>query len=320
MKRATIVTGVAAAALVAAAVPLAAGAQRLPGDAQATAAAGLVAGTGQGDPLQGVARYLRTRAGSVQVSVYDRATGRTYLLRHGPSLPQYTASIVKVDIMAMWLRRYQHKPGTIPSSLPYSIQFLMQNMITVSDNSATTGLFYFAGGCKTLTLFNTLIPTRHTAVGCETPTYYGWGNTTTAASDQAAIVRTFAYPNRVLSTDARNYGLHLMESVVPAQRFGVTCGPWGTVCQPPDYATPVPGVTVALKNGWKFLPSCPQQDQTCPWQVNSIGWVSGKGRDYVLAVLTTNDPPVDGASGMDYGIHTIQGVSMRVWNNLAPEG
>ena len=318
MKRVTIVGGIAAFALLAAVAPLAAAAQRLPVGAAATAAAGPAAGTGQANPFQGVARYLRTRDGSVQVAVYDRATGRTYLLLHGPLLPQYTASIVKVDIMAMWLRRYQHKPGTIPSSLPYSIQFLMQNMITVSDNSATTGMFYFGGGCKRLTLFNTLIPTRHTTVGCETPTYYGWGNTTTTASDQAAIVRTFAYPNRVLSADARDYGLHLMESIVPAQRFGVTCGPWGTECQPPDYATPDPAVTVALKNGWKYVPSCPQQDQTCPWQVNSIGWVSGKGRDYVLAVLTTNDPPVNGASGMDYGIHTIQGVSTRVWNNRAP--
>jgi hypothetical protein len=319
MKRATIIAGIIAAALLAAAAPSVAAAQRPSGGrAKASAAADAAATQAERSPLRGIARYLRTRAGSVQVAVYDRASGRTYLLLHGPLVPQYTASIVKPDVMAMWLWRYQHKPGTIPSNLPYSIQFLMQNMITVSDNSATTGLFYFGGGCRALTLFNTLIPTRHTTVGCETPTYYGWGNSTTTASDQTAIVRTFAYPNRVLSADARSYGLHLMESVIPAQRFGVTCGPWGTQCQPPDYATPVPGVTVALKNGWKFVPSCPQQDQTCPWQVNSIGWVNGEGRDYVLAVLTTNDPPVDGASGMEYGITTIQGVSVRVWNNLEP--
>ncbi len=131
-------------------------------------------------------------------------------------------------------------------------------------------------------------------------------------------MRTFAYPNRVLPADARKYGLQLMESVVPTQRWGVTCGPWGPVCEPPNFAQPVPGVTVALKNGWKYVPSCPQQDKTCPWQVNSIGWVQGKGRDYVLAVLTTNDPPVMGGSGMDYGITTVQGVSQRVWQNLIP--
>lgn len=51
---------------------------------------------------QGIAAYLRNRRGSEQVALFDRATGRTYLLAYGPRLPQYTASIVKVDIMAMW--------------------------------------------------------------------------------------------------------------------------------------------------------------------------------------------------------------------------
>jgi hypothetical protein len=97
-------------------------------------------------PLRGIRGYLRTRQGVVQVAVYDRFTGRTYLLSNGPDT-QYTASIVKADILAKWLRRYQHKPGLIPASLPYSIQYLMTNMITVSDNSAATGLFYFGGGC-----------------------------------------------------------------------------------------------------------------------------------------------------------------------------
>jgi len=270
---------------------------------------------GASHPLRGVAAYLSSREGVVQVAVYDRHTGRTSVLSTGRAT-QYTASIVKADILAMWLRRYQSRPGRIPASIPYSIQFLMRNMITVSDNSAATGLFYFGGGCGALTLFNMLIPTRATTVGCETPTYYGWGNTTTTARDQTAIVRTFAYRNHVLAPAARSYGLSLMESVIPSQRFGVTCGPWGTTCDPPDYATPVPGVTVALKNGWKFVPTCPAQDQTCPWQVNSIGWVRGQGRNYVLAVLTTDDPAGPGNFGFDYGITTIQGVSRLVWSNL----
>ena len=163
-------------------------------------------------------------------------------------------------------------------------------MITMSDNVAATSLFYFGGGCAKLTEFNTLIPTSETKVGCETPTYYGWGNTTTTAADQMAIVKTLAYDNNVLTPSARAYGLHLMESVTPTQRWGVTCGPWGTVCNGPDYADPVPGVTVALKNGWKYDPACVKQDESCPWQVNGMGWVEGKDRNYALAVLTTDDP------------------------------
>ncbi|MGH3398491.1 MAG: serine hydrolase [Streptosporangiaceae bacterium] len=270
---------------------------------------------GTGGPLAGVASYLRTRSGVVQVALYNRRNGRTYLLQTAGAT-QYTASIVKADILARWLRRYQSKPGVIPASIPYSIRYLMTNMITMSDNSAATGLFYFGGGCTALTRFNTLIPTRDTTVGCETPDYYGWGNTTTSAADQAAIIRTFAYPGPVLSPAARAYGLHLMESVIPTQRWGVSCGPWGSSCAPPDYAQPVPGVTVALKNGWKFVPTCTRQDDSCPWQVNSIGWVRGQGRDYVLAVLTTDDPAAPGTQGLDYGITTIQGVSQLIWGNL----
>jgi hypothetical protein len=51
--------------------------------------------------------------------------------------------------------------------------------------------------------------------------------------------------------------------------------------------------------------------------VNSIGWVRGQGRNYVLAVLTTDDPAGPGTAGLDYGISTIQGVSQRIWANLA---
>ena len=297
------------------AVPAAAGRGGPPGS---TAVSGWGAGpaAAPGGPLRGVGAYLRSRKGTVQVAVFNSRTRRTYLLSDGRAA-QYTASIVKADILAKWLRRYQARPGTIPASVPYSIKYLMQNMITISDNVASTALFYFGGGCTALTRFNRLIPTRHTTVGCETPTYYGWGNTVTTASDQSRIVRTFAYPSPVLAPDARAYGLSLMESITPAQRWGVSCGPWGTDCDPPDYAHPVAGVTVALKNGWKYVPTCTAQDERCPWQVNSIGWVHGKGRDYVLAVLTTNNPAGPANFGFNYGISTIQGVSERVWYNLA---
>jgi hypothetical protein len=268
-------------------------------------------------PFRGVLDYLHTRQGVAQIALFDKVTGQTYLLSEGPNT-QYTASIVKADVLAMWLRHYQSTPGSIPSNVPYSIQYLMQNMITMSDNVAATSLFYFGGGCAALTQFNTLIPTSDTKVGCESPTYYGWGNTTTTAADQVAIVKALAYDNDILTANARDYGLHLMESVTPKQRWGVTCGPWGTTCNGPDYADPVAGVTVALKNGWKYVPTCTKQDESCPWQVNSMGWVQGKDRDYVLAVLTTDDQAGKDLYGFDYGIATIQGVSQRVWDNLAP--
>ena len=241
--------------------------------------------------LDGVCELLETREGVVEAALYDSESDRTYKVRTGTAT-QYTASIVKVDILAEWLRTYDRQGARFPEDIPYSIQYLFGRMIQNSDNAAATALFSFGGGCNALTDFNRLIPMPSTQVGCETATYYGWGNTKTTAADQARLMRMYAYgkPNGVLSADARIYGRRLMQGVEPDQRFGVSCGPWGDVCEKPTYAPPDPDVTVALKNGWKTLPDCSKPIPQCPWQVNSTGWVSGKGRDYVLTVLTTGDP------------------------------
>jgi hypothetical protein len=269
-------------------------------------------------PLDGICEYLAGREGVFQVALYDKKADRFYRLSTGDE-KQYTASIVKADILAKWLRNLQKDRAKIPGDIPYSIKYLMQNMIQHSDNVAATSLFYFGGGCEGLTRFNRLIPLDDTKVACETQSYYGWGNTTTTAADQVDLMKVFAYdkPKRVLQDDARDYGLQLMENIQPDQRFGVSCGPWGTSCSPPNYAQPVDGVTVALKNGWKTLPTCSQPIDQCPWQVNSNGWVQGQGRNYVLSVLTTDDPVgTGGVYGFNYGIDTIQNVSQRVWDNL----
>jgi hypothetical protein len=83
-----------------------------------------------------------------------------------------------------------------------------------------------------------------------------------------------------------------MESVEADQAWGVSAG--------------VPtGVTVALKNGW-----LPLEDDG-DWQVNSIGWVDGDGRNYLIAVLTKNNDTEQS------GITTVEGLSTLVWNALA---
>lgn len=114
--------------------------------------------------------------------------------------------------------------------------YLAKRMIEASDNAAATALFYFGGGCEALRNFNRLIPLRATEVGCESANYYGWGNTTTTAADQVALMRVFAYgaPQHVLHRDARIYGLHLMESVQPDQRWGDQLRSMGHFVRRPD--------------------------------------------------------------------------------------
>lgn len=317
---------------------------------------------GTAAPFDGVCDYLAGREGVVQAAIFDDKTDQTYLLTTGDDV-QYTASIVKVDILAKWLNGYQRRGVKIPDEIPFSIRYLMGRMIQNSDNAATTGLFHFGGGCRTLTSFNRLIPMNDTKVGCESDNYYGWGNTQTTAADQLRLMKIYAYGARqnvppgatrrtlnkckrikkamkrracarriirksdriarmpVLSRASRAYGLGLMQNVEPDQRFGITCGPWGSTCDSPNWAVPDPDVTVSLKNGWKTLPTCADPIPQCPWQVNSTGWVTGKGRDYALSVLTTRDPVGTGDTyGFNYGIETIQGISKQVWSNLGPQG
>ena len=57
-----------------------------------------------------------------------------------------------------------------------------------------------------------------------------------------------------------------------------------------------------MKNGWLPVGG--------GWTVNSIGWVSGFGRNYLIAVTTQGDP------SMGYGIDSITMVAAAAWNTL----
>jgi hypothetical protein len=107
------------------------------------------------------------------------------------------------------------------------------------------------------------------------------------------LLKTIAYPNALLDDASRDYELNLMTNVDPSQAWGVSAGV-------------ASGVTVALKNGWLPLDSG-------KWQVNSVGYVNGEGRDYLIVVLTNgNDTEAD-------GIDAVEGLSSLVWQELAPE-
>ena len=64
---------------------------------------------------------------------------------------------------------------------------------------------------------------------------------------------------------------------------------------------------VALKNGW-----LPLGAGNSDWQINSVGWVSGDGRNYLMAVLSTGNP------SEQYGIDTLNHLGAMVWSALAP--
>jgi beta-lactamase class A len=241
------------------------------------------------DPLVGAAAsYVSQRTGTVLAAVYDVQTGQTWHL--GEGRPQAAASVVKLDILETLLA--QRSPG-----LSAADNSLAQLMIEDSDNDAATSLWYAAGGAAGLQAYNEAAgltgTTPSPCVECAGFAWPGWGLTTTVPDDQITLLKELIEPGALLTPAERDYALSLLENITPSQRWGVSGG--------------VPAqVTVALKNGW--LPLDPANTD---WQVNSVGWISGDGSDYLMAVLSTGNPTEQ------YGIDTIDQLAALVWTAMS---
>lgn len=243
------------------------------------------------DPLAGAAAsYAAGRAGTTLAAVYDIKTSQSWRLGDGRA--QAEASVVKLDILETLLARHGG------AGLSSGDQSLSRLMIEDSDNDAATSLWYEAGASAGIGAYNDKAGlTRTTPSRCVTCAGFpwpGWGLTTTVPYDQLMLLKQLVAPgpHPLLSPAQRSYVLSLMENVTPDQRWGISGG--------------VPaGVTVALKNGW-----LPLNDANTNWQVNSVGWVSGAGRDYLIAVFSTGNPTEQ------YGIDTINALSSDIWKAM----
>jgi hypothetical protein len=259
--------------------------------ARAALAPGSSMGPPHANPLSGAAAaWVAGRSGTVRAAVYDVATGQSWRLGDGPA--QAEASVVKLDILEALLAR-----GGV-SGLAAADKSLASSMIEDSDNDAATSLWDEAGGAGGLTAYNDRAGLTRTTpsacVTCEGFPWPGWGLTTSVPYDQLVLLRQLVVPGErpLLSPAARSYALSLLEHIAPGQRWGVSAG--------------VPaGVTVALKNGW-----LPLDGLNSNWQVNSVGWISGDGRDYLIAVFST------GTATEKYGIATISQLSRLVWSAM----
>lgn len=234
--------------------------------------------------------YVSDRSGTVTAAVYDVTTGQTWTF--GSAKPQAEASIVKLNILETLYA--QHRTGS--GELSASDTSLAENMMEDSDNDSATSLWDTVGGSSQIASFNTSAGLTHTepstCVQCPDFPWPGWGLSTTTPTDQLALLRELIKPSSLLTDAQRDSALKLMENVAPSQRWGVSGG--------------VPSeAKVALKDGW-----LPLNEDNTNWQINSIGWVSGSGRDYLMAVLTTGNP------SEQYGIDTINQLSTLVWQHL----
>jgi beta-lactamase class A len=244
--------------------------------------------SGRADPFgRDATAYVSGRTGMVTAAVYDVTTGQTWTF--GSSKPQAEASVVKLNILEALYARHG-------SGLSESDTSLTREMMEDSDNDAATTLWYEAGGPSRIASFNTSAGLTHTepssCVQCPDFPWPGWGLSTTTPTDQLTLLRELIKPSALLTGTERNSALQLMENVAPSQRWGVSGG--------------VPAqATVALKDGW-----LPLNSTSTDWQINSVGWVSGSGRNYLMAVLTTGNP------SEQYGIDTTNQLGALVWQHL----
>jgi hypothetical protein len=224
---------------------------------------------------------MRGRSSLVGLAVDDRRTGVTCKYHGGWHFD--SASVVKVTILSALLRKLQQEHRGLTAQQ----KTLATEMITLSDNDAATALWNQTGRAS-LQKFLTLAGMTQTHLG---PGGY-WGLTQITAHDELTLLKLLTSTNSVLTNANRDYVLGLMARVVSYERWGVPAG------APTD-------LTVHVKNGWLPQP-------TLGWRINSIGSFSGHGADYMIVVLTDNNPT------MAYGVDSVEDIAKAINHELNP--
>ena len=219
------------------------------------------------------AAFARSRPPIVGAAAYLPSREVLYGENADEQVP--TASIVKVLVMLVVFERARqdHRPATDDELA------LLWPMITESDNDATSELWERIGRGQALSSY-----LRAVGVGGITPDGgTSWGVTFASARGMALVLGKLA-SGALLDAPTSALAMHMLESVIPAQRWGITAG------------TAESGDRVGVKNGWY-----PGSEG---WRVNSVGIVTPRrGSPYAIAIVTDSRP------SWDEGIDTIEGIA-----------
>ncbi|GAA2719330.1 serine hydrolase [Actinocorallia aurantiaca] len=227
-------------------------------------------------------KAVRGRSGTMSFALYDRE--RKVGCYYGSGRHYDSASTVKLTIVAALLRTAQKQKR----GLTAREKSLARAAITRSDNDATTVLWRQLGRSRVQGLLNAvgMRATRLDPGG-------HWGLTRTTAVDQLRLLLTLTRKGDVLNAKSRRHLLKLMSEVVSGQRWGTPAGASSKI-------------DVRVKNGW--LPRAVHG-----WRVHSLGIFGDDRRDYMIAVLTQDNP------SLKQGIIAIERVSRIVHGTLVPE-
>ncbi len=194
------------------------------------------------------------------VALHDLRNGATY--GFNPSYASQSASIAKLMIVLMAQRRAL----ATGAGLTGEQQEQITRAITRSDNDAADALWAYAGAAPAYAELAGELGLADTHPDEKRSESWSW--TWTTPADQALLVQALTEGSPAITDRDRLRLWELMGQVVDDQAWGVG-------------APRSSEVAVHLKNGWVQF-----QSSDGLWAVNSVGQVTGAGRDYRLAIMT----------------------------------
>jgi hypothetical protein len=153
--------------------------------------------------MRAALRYARRRIGDIAFAV--RTERRFYGDR--PDHVEWSASVVKAMLMVAYL----DEPWVARRPVNSFDSSLLRPMITVSDNGAATAVRSIVGNGALQALADRVGMTHFA-------TAVIWGETQITARDQTKL---FLHIDRDIARRHRRYGMHLLASVVPSERWGI---------------------------------------------------------------------------------------------------
>jgi beta-lactamase class A len=202
------------------------------------------------------------------VAVLDKKTGKRYAYRGTEAYE--TASVVKVQVLACLLLKAQDKDRDLTANE----LALAKKMIRASDNDSTTALFGQLGKVSGITACNKRLGLTQTKVNS------AWGLTKTTVNDQVKLLSKLVDTAGPLDEDSRDLAGELMSTVNADQDWGVP-------------AVAETGEKFTVKNGW-----LQRSADNNLWIINTVGRVTSADTDVSVAVLSHNNPTMDGGIGV----------------------
>lgn len=221
------------------------------------------------------------RGGTMGLVVHDLRNGASYSWR---AFTNESLSTIKVLILVACLKKCQDTGVEFTATQ----RTRAARMIQSSDNAATDSLLAWVGTPNVQRAAGLLGMTNTVVRGGSAGGW--WGYSTTTAADLVLVLDALAKGTTVINAAHRAYIRSLMSGVVSDQRWGVA-----------DPPLPSSAYT-ETKNGWGPLAG--------GYRLNSMGRVTGAGRDYTMAILTRSP------QGFRYGKKTINGLATIVHEAL----